>query len=189
MLKSAPMPRYADSDKEKVRDAVDLVDLISSRTDLRRSGPGQYKGLCPFHEERSPSFSVDAGKGVYHCFGCGVGGDAFRFVMDLEGLDFVGAMESLATRYGIELTIEDEDPAAAERRRARERLLELLERAAGFYERWLWESGEAAPARTYLTERGLTEETLRMFRVGYAPSAWDKLMLASHQGGYAFKEL
>ena len=176
------MPRYADSDKEKVREAVDLVDLVSTRTELRRAGPGRYMGRCPFHEERSPSFSVDTGKGLYHCFGCGVGGDAFRFVMETEGLDFVGAMESLAQRYGIELTVEDEDPAAAERRKARERLLELLERAAGFYERWLWESAEAAPARAYLAERGLSEETLKTFRVGYAPSAWDKLLMVARAG-------
>jgi len=183
------MPRYADSDKEKVREAIDIVDLVSSRTELRRSGPGQYKGLCPFHDERSPSFSVDADKGFYHCFGCGVGGDAFRFVMETEGLDFVGALESLATRFGVELTIEDEDPAAAERRKARERLLELLERATRFYERYLWESVEAEPARAYLRDRGLAEETLRAFRVGYAPSAWDKLMMAGRQGGYGNKEI
>jgi DNA primase len=183
------MPRYADTDKEKVRDAVDIVDLVSSRTELRRSGPGQYKGLCPFHDERSPSFSVDAGKGFYHCFGCGAGGDAFRFVMESEGLDFVGALESLAARYGIELTVEDEDPQAAERRKARERLLELLERATIFYERYLWESSEAEPARKYLAGRGFTEETLRTFRVGYAPSAWDKLLMAGRQGGYGNREI
>jgi DNA primase len=183
------MPRYADSDKEKIREAVDIVDLVSKRTELRRSGPGQYKGLCPFHEERSPSFSVDAHKGVYHCFGCGVGGDAFKFVQETEGLDFVAAMESLAQRAGIELTVEDEDPRAAERRKARERLLELLERATGFYERYLWESQEAAPARAYLADRGFTEETLRTFRVGYAPSAWDKLLMAGRQGGYGNREI
>jgi DNA primase len=183
------MPRYADSDKEKVREAVDLIDLVSTRTELRRAGPGRYMGRCPFHEERSPSFSVDTGKGLYHCFGCGVGGDAFRFVMDIEGLDFVGAMESLAQRYGIELTVEDEDPAAAERRKARERLLELLERATGFYERWLWESAEAEPARAYLAERGLSDETLKTYRVGYAPSAWDKLLMVGRQSGYGNKEI
>jgi DNA primase len=183
------LPRYADSDKEKIREAVDIVDLVGKRTELRRSGPGQYKGLCPFHEERSPSFSVDAHKGVYHCFGCGVGGDAFKFVQETEGLDFVGAMESLAQRVGIELTVEDEDPRAAERRKARERLLELLERATGFYERYLWESQEAAPARRYLADRGFTEETLRTFRVGYAPSAWDKLLMAGRQGGFGNREI
>jgi DNA primase len=183
------MPRYADSDKEKVREAVDLIDLVSTRTELRRAGPGRYMGRCPFHEERSPSFSVDTGKGLYHCFGCGVGGDAYKFVMETEGLDFNGALESLARRVGIELTVEDEDPAAAERRMARERLLELLERAAVFYERYLWDSAEAAPARVYLLERGLTEETLKTFRVGYAPSTWDKLMQAARVGNYTHKEM
>jgi DNA primase len=183
------MPRYADTDKERVREAVDMVDLVSSRTELRRAGPGRYKGLCPFHEERTPSFSVNADEGFYHCFGCGVGGDAFGFVMATEGLDFVGALESLAQRYGIELTVEDEDPAAAERRKARERLMELLERATTFYEKWLWESGEAAPARRYLLDRGLTEETLKTYRVGYAPSAWDTLLMVGRKSGYGNKEL
>jgi len=183
------MPRYADSDKEKVREAVDLIDLVSTRTELRRAGPGRYMGRCPFHEERSPSFSVDTGKGLYHCFGCGVGGDAYKFVMETEGLDFTGALESLARRTGIELTVEDEDPQAAERRMARERLMELLERAAVFYERYLWDSAEAAPARVYLLERGLTEETLKAFRVGYAPSTWDKLMQLARVGNYTHKEM
>jgi DNA primase len=183
------MPRYADSDKEKIREAVDLIDLVSTRTELRRAGPGRYMGRCPFHEERSPSFSVDTGKGLYHCFGCGVGGDAYKFVMETEGLDFTGALESLARRVGIELTVEDEDPQAAERRMARERLLELLERAAVFYERYLWDSAEAAPARVYLLERGLTEETLKTFRVGYAPSTWDKLMQLARVGNYTHKEM
>jgi DNA primase len=181
------MARYADDSKEKVREAVDMVDLVSTRTELRRAGPGRFKGLCPFHEERTPSFSVNADEGFYHCFGCGVGGDAFRFVMETEGLDFVGALESLAARYGVEIAVEDEDPAAAERRRARDRLLELLERAASFYEKWLWDSAEAAPARAYLAERGLSDETLRTYRVGYAPSAWDKLLTAGRQGGYGNK--
>jgi DNA primase len=186
---SPTMPRYADSDKEKVREAVDLVDLVSTRTELRRAGPGRYTGRCPFHDERSPSFNVDTGKGLYHCFGCGVGGDAYRFVMEIEGLDFVGALESLAARYGVELTVEDEDPAAAERRKARERLMELLERTTAFYERYLWESAEAAPARQYLADRGLSDETLRTYRVGYAPSAWDKVLMSGRQGGYGNKEI
>jgi DNA primase len=181
--------RYADDSKEKVREAVDMVDLVSSRTELRRAGPGRLKGLCPFHEERTPSFSVNAEEGFYHCFGCGAGGDAFSFVMETEGVDFVGAMESLAQRYGVELEVADEDPKAAERRRHRERLLELLERAAGFYVRWLWEAAEAAPAREYLASRGLDEATLREFRVGYAPSAWDKLLTASRQQGFGNREI
>ena len=101
----------------------------------------------------------------------------------------VDALESLAGRYGVELTPADEDPHAAERRRHRERLLELLERAAGFYVRYLWESNEAEPARRYLAERGLEEATLRAFRVGYAPSAWDKLLMAGRREGFANKDI
>lgn len=183
------MARYADDSKEKVREAIDMVDLVSSRTELRRAGPGRFKGLCPFHEERTPSFSVNADEGFYHCFGCGAGGDAFSFVMETEGVDFVGAMETLAQRYGVELQVADEDPQAAERRRHRERLLELLDRAAQFYERWLWDSKEAAPAREYLASRGFDDATLREFRVGYAPSAWDKLLMAGRQQGFGNREI
>jgi DNA primase len=122
--------RYTEGSKERVRDAVDMVDLVGARTELRRAGPGQWKGLCPFHEERTPSFSVDADRKLYHCFGCGVGGDAIDFVRETEGLDFVGALEHLAGRYGVQLEVADEDPQAAERRRRRQRLLELLVRAA-----------------------------------------------------------
>jgi DNA primase len=177
--------RYADDSKERVREAVDMVDLVSARTELRRAGPGRYMGRCPFHEERTASLSVDAERKLYHCFGCGAGGDAFSFVQETEGLDFVGALEALASRYGVELEIADEDPQAAERRRHRERLLELLERAAGFYSRYLWDSREAASAREYLAGRGLDESVLRAFRVGYAPSAWDKLLLAGRRGGFS----
>jgi DNA primase len=183
------VPRYTDESKDRVRQAADIVDLVSARTDLRRAGPGRFMGLCPFHEERTPSFSVNADEGLYHCFGCGAGGDVFSFVMETEGLDFVGALESLAQRYGVELEVADEDPAAAERRKRRERLLEVLERAASFYERWLWESREAEPARRYLRGRGITEETLRTYRVGYAPSAWDRLMNAGLQGGFTHREM
>jgi DNA primase len=183
------MPRYPDTEREKVRDAADMVALVEARTDVRRSGPGQYMARCVFHEERTASMSVDADKKLFHCFGCGASGDVFKFVMDTEGLDFVGSMESLAQRFGVQLTVEDEDPATAERRQKRERLLEVLERAASYYERLLWESKEAEPARRYLLDRGLTEETLRTFRVGYAPSAWDTIMMASHRGGFTHREL
>jgi DNA primase len=183
------VPRYVDDSKEKVLDAVDMVDLVQTRTELRRAGTGRYMGRCPFHDERTASFSVDAERKLYHCFGCGVGGSAFDFVMATEGVDFPGSLESLAARFGVELEVADEDPQAAERRRHRERLLELLERAAGFYVRWLWESAEAAPARAYLTDRGLDEATLREFRVGYAPSAWDKLLMAGRRQGFSNREL
>src|SRR2546421_1058731 len=182
------MARYSADAKEQVRDAVDMVDLVSSRTELRRAGANRFEGLCPFHEERTPSFGVDPVKKVYHCFGCGAGGDVFTFVQEIEGLDFVGALEYLADRYGIELQREEEDPRAAERRHKRERLYQLLERATSFYERYLWESDEAAGAREYLAGRRLEEDTLREFRVGYAPSAYDRMLGAARSAGYSNRE-
>src|SRR5256886_10011324 len=165
------MARYSADAKDQVRDAVDMVDLVASRTELRRAGANRFEGLCPFHEERTPSFGVDPVKKVYHCFGCGAGGDVFTFVQETEGMDFIGALEYLADRYGIELQREEEDPRAAERRHRRERLYELLERATGFYERYLWESDEAAGAREDLARRPLGEGTPRGVRVGAAPGA------------------
>src|SRR2546430_1293693 len=110
------MARYSADAKDQVRDAVDMVDLVSSRTELRRAGANRFEGLCPFHEERTPSFGVDPVKKVYHCFGCGAGGDVFTFGQEIEGLDFVAALEYLADRFGIQLEREEEDPRAAERR-------------------------------------------------------------------------
>ena len=105
--------------KERVRDAIDFVELVGARTELRKSGQRRYTGLCPFHDERTPSFGIDPVEKLYHCFGCGEGGDVFKFVMETEGLDFASALESLAERDGVELEAEEEDPRAAERRGAR----------------------------------------------------------------------
>jgi DNA primase len=146
-------------------------------------------GLCPFHDERTPSFSVNAEHRLYHCFGCGASGDAIGFVQATEGLDFKEALEYLADRYGVELRREQEDPRAEERRRRRERLLRLVDRAASYYARVLWESGEAERARQYVSRRGLEEEVLRRFRVGYSPSAWDSLVTAAQREGFSLEEL
>ncbi len=183
------MAIYTRESKDRVRDAVDFVELVSARTELRRAGPARYEGLCPFHEERSPSFGIDPHKKVYYCFGCQAAGDVFTFVQETEGVDFKGAIELLADRFGVELEHEQEDPRAAERRRRRERLLELLARTAAYYERCLWEAQEARAAREYLESRGLGEEILREFHVGYSPSAWDRVLLASRRGGFTEQEL
>jgi DNA primase len=184
------MALYTGDSRDRVRDAVDFVELVSTRTELRRAGPRSYEGLCPFHDERTPSFGIDPTEKVYYCFGCQASGDVFTFVQETEGVDFRGALELLADRYGIELELEREDPREAERRQRRERLLALLTRTAGYYERYLWESTEAARARDYLTNgRGLSEQALRAFRVGYAPSAWDRVLLASRHGGFSEREL
>jgi DNA primase len=183
------MPRYTDDSRERVRDAVDFVELVGARTELKPAGPRRMTGLCPFHDERTPSFGIDPVEKLYHCFGCGAGGDVFKFAMETEGLDFAGALEALAERAGVELEREAEDPRDAERRAQRERLLALLERTAAYYVRVLWESGEAAPARAYLAERGLEEAVLREFRVGFAPRAWDRVVGASRRAGYSESEL
>ena len=183
------MNRYTSDSKERVREAVDMIALVSARTELRRAGPNSYEGLCPFHDERTPSFGIEPVQKVYYCFGCEAKGDAFTFVQETEGVDFKGALELLADRCGIELELEAEDPDEAQRRQRRERLLELLGRTATYYERHLWESREARHAREYLEGRGLSEETLRGFRVGYSPSAWDRVLLASRQGGFSEQEL
>jgi DNA primase len=180
---------YTNESRERVRDAVDFVELVSARTELRRAGPARYEGLCPFHEERTPSFGIDPAQKVYHCFGCQASGDLFTFVQETEGVDFKAALELLADRYGVELERDREDPGEAERRRRRERLLELLSRTSAYYARYLWESGEAERARAYLHERGLGEEALREFGVGYAPSAWDRVLSASRRGGFSEEEL
>ena len=183
------MALFTKDSIERVRDAVDMAELVGAKTDLRRVG-SRWTGLCPFHDERTPSFSVDPERGLYHCFGCGVGGDAIRFVQETEALDFPEAVEALAERYGVRLEREENDPAAEQRRRRRERLHALLERAARFYAAYLWDSQEAKRAREYLTaERGLSEEVAKEFRVGYAPSAWDRMMVGAQQSGFTPEEL
>jgi DNA primase len=181
--------RYTADSRDRVFDAVDMLALVSDRTELRRRGVDSYFGLCPFHDERTPSFHVRPDEKHYFCFGCQESGDPFSFVMTTQGLDFKGALESLADRFGVTLETEDEDPEAASRRERRERLYSLLGRAAIYYARYLWEAREAAPAREYLLGRGLEEETLHAFRVGYAPSAWDRLLKASRTAGFSQEEL
>jgi DNA primase len=136
------MARFSRDSVDRVKEAADIVEIVSAHTDLRRAGQ-RYTGLCPFHDERTPSFSVDPVQKIYYCFGCEAGGDVFRFVEEKEGLDFPDAVESLAERYGVELERESEDPRAEQARRKRARLYELLQRTAEFYARFLWESPKA----------------------------------------------
>ena len=173
---------------EALEAAVDMVDLVGGRTPLRRSG-ARYVGRCPFHDERTPSFSVDPVKKVYYCFGCQRGGDHIKFVRETENLDFAAAVETLADRYGVRLEYEQSSPADERRRAERGRLLRLLEDAAGFYARYLWESAEAAPARDYLAERGIAEATARDHRLGFSPSAWDRVCAAALAKGFTAAEL
>ncbi len=180
--------KFTHETVERVKDAADIVEIVGAYTDLRRAGD-RFMGLCPFHEERTPSFSVDPREKLYYCFGCEAGGDVFRFVQEKEGLGFPEAVEALGERYGVEIERESEDPRAEEARKRRARLGELLERTAQFYANYLWDSKEAAKARDYLASRGLGDEALRGFGVGYAPSAWDQVLTRGQRAGFGVPEL
>src|SRR5665647_2075811 len=162
------MARIKDASVEAVKGAAEILPLVEEYVRLRKAG-GTYKGLCPFHQEKTPSFTVTPSRGTFKCFGCGEGGDAIAFVEKLEQVDFVGAIETLAKRFGVPIEYEEISPEADRERRKRERLGQVLERATGFYERMLWESDQGAFARAYLESRGLGEEVCRAFRLGYAP--------------------
>jgi DNA primase len=161
------MARIKDASIEAVRQAADIVAVVSARTQLRKSG-ARYTGLCPFHDERTASFSVSADKGTYYCFGCGTGGDTVRFVEETEGVGFVGAIEWLADRFNVQLEYEEFAPGEEQRRLRRDRLFTLLDQGARFYERHLWGSAAGGEARDYLVGRGLREEVCREFRLGLA---------------------
>jgi len=181
------VPRIKDESVERVKAAMEIVPLVEETVRLRKSG-GSYTGLCPFHQERTPSFTVSPARGTFKCFGCGEGGDAITFVMKRDNVDFVDAIELLASRFNVELEYEESSPEH-ERKRARdERLRALLERAAEFYGRVLWDSEVGAPAREYLASRGLGDEVCREFRIGYAPGG-GQLTGRARQEGYSQEEL
>ena len=136
------MARIKPESVEAVKAAADILDVVGARTQLRKAG-ARYTGRCPFHEERTPSFSVNAVDKLYYCFGCGAGGDVISFVKETENTDFSGAIEWLADRFRVELEYEESSPAADRARERRERLGKLLEQAASFYERSLWETTAA----------------------------------------------
>jgi DNA primase len=181
------VPRIKDTSVEAVKAAADIVVLVEARTRLRKVG-GRYTGLCPFHQEKTPSFSVSPDRGTYHCFGCGVGGDAISFVEETEGLDFVGAIEFLADRFHVPLEYEEASPQADAQRKRLQRLHALLEQAASFYERTLWDSSQAVDARGYLASRGLDEETCRAFRLGLSPGG-STLVTKAREKGFTQQEL
>ena len=161
------MARIKDASIEEVKAVADIVAVVSGRTQLRKAG-ARYLGRCPFHEERTPSFSVNPTDKLYYCFGCGAKGDLITFVRETEQLDFAGAIEWLADRFNVQIEYEETSPQQDARRRRRERLLDLLDAAASFYERYLWESQAGSLARDYLAGRGLAEDVCRQYRLGLA---------------------
>jgi DNA primase len=179
--------RIKDESVQRVKAATEIVPLVEDTVRLRKTG-GSYTGLCPFHQERTPSFNVSPTYNTFKCFGCGEGGDAIAFVMKRDSIDFVDAIELLARRFGVELEYEESSPEQDRKRARDERLRALLERAAEFYGRVLWDSETGAPAREYLASRGLGEEGCREFRIGYAPGG-GQLTGRAREEGYSQEEL
>ncbi|MGH9216905.1 MAG: DNA primase, partial [Acidimicrobiales bacterium] len=164
-----------DEDVAAVRAASDIVGVISQYMQLRREGQ-RWKGLCPFHSEKTPSFSVNANEGVWYCFGCQARGDVITFVRDVEHLGFPEAVEWLAARAGI--TLRYSDRSEAEGRKRRTRLVEIMGRAVAWYHERLLSAPDAGAARSYLRERGLDGDVVREYQLGWAPDAWDTLCRA-----------
>jgi DNA primase len=164
-----------DDDIASVRAATDIVAVISEHVALKRVGR-RWTGLCPFHSEKSGSFSVNAEEKLYYCFGCGAKGDVITFVREVEHLDFVGAVEKLAARAGIALRYTDENEGQGRKRR--KVLLDAVERAVEWYHQRLLTGPDAGAARGYLRSRGLTGDDVRAYRVGWAPEGWDELARA-----------
>ncbi len=182
--------RIKQEDIALVREKSPIADVIGEQVQLRNAGGGNLKGLCPFHDEKSPSFSVSPGRGVYHCFGCGVGGDVIRFVQETEHLDFVDAVERLAARAGITLRYDDSGAPSkgSANRGQRQRLIEAHTEAAKFYADQL-RSDEAKTAREFLQQRGFDEQAALQFGCGFAPSGWDSLTRHLLAKGFSADEL
>lgn len=177
----------ADETIERIREKVDIVELISSYLPLKRSG-GNYQGLCPFHGEKTPSFNVNPARQIFHCFGCGVGGNSVTFVMKMEGLSFPEAVRRLGSRVGV--IVEEEVPSAeqTQRREQSVRLLRIMEAAATAYERVLFKEPTGLSGRNYLKERGYDSETAKIFHLGFAPEQSDFLCQELAAAGIVMSE-
>lgn len=175
--------RIAEEKIQEIRERCDIVEVVSSYLPLKRSG-ANHQGLCPFHSEKSPSFNVNSTRQIFHCFGCGVGGNVFSFLMRMEGLSFPETVRRLGERVGIEVEDEALSPAEERRREEAERLVRVNEVACDFYHQILLSGEEGAAGRRYLKERGYGGKTARAFRLGYAPERWEAL--AGHLAGKGF---
>ncbi|MBI4209288.1 MAG: DNA primase [Deltaproteobacteria bacterium] len=164
---------------DEVRSRVNLVEIVSDYVTLKRSG-ARHVGLCPFHQEKTPSFSVNEEKGVFYCFGCGVGGNAFSFLTQLKGLSFVAAVEELARRVGVQLQV----AAPSTSQKEKERLYRVNLWASDFYRKAL-QGPDGQTARDYLHQRGIREEAVEQFRLGYARSGWETLSAAAAAQGFS----
>jgi DNA primase len=180
--------RIRDDDVKAVRDAVPIDAVVSEYLHLKNAGGGNLKGLCPFHDEKSPSFQVSPSKGLFHCFGCGEGGDTLAFVMKLDHLSFTEAVERLAGQAGITLRYEEGGHVPGRQQGERIRLVEAHRAAAAFYVEQLG-SAEAEIGRRFLQERGFDQAAAGHFGVGYAPAGWDHLVRFLRGKGFSDREL
>ena len=181
--------RIRDEDVALVRERSPIADVVGEHLQLRSAGGGELKGLCPFHEERSPSFHVAPQRGFYHCFGCGEGGDVITFVTKMELLSFAEAIERLAQRAGIELRYEHGGAAPSRQHGVRTRLVEAHRAAEEFFAGQLTDSAEAAIGREFLHARGFDLTTAAAYGVGYAPQSWDTLVRHLAGRGFSREEL
>ena len=178
--------RIRDQDIEEIRRKAGLIEIASEYMQVRKAGSARFKALCPFHQEKTPSFSLEAGRGLYYCFGCNKGGDVISLVMELENLTFVEAVERLAEKVGVRLTYEQLSPRERQAAGRKQRLIGAHREAVAFYHDHLMSSPEAKAAREYLKKRGLSKETVEAFSIGWAPSKWDEL--CRHLGKKRFAE-
>src|SRR2546426_4849709 len=190
IIAEAPLPVAIPSQTiEQIAAANDIVEVIGSYFPLKRAG-ANFKALCPFHQEKTPSFHVSPQRQTFHCFGCGVGGSVFRFVMDYEHIDFPSAVRKLAARVGIPV-IEERGPSGAEDRQheTRRTLLQLHGEAAAWFHENLIKKEFAEPARKYLKQRGITAEIAKRWHLGYAPDEWDAFGSWAREHGYETRDL
>ena len=180
--------RITDADKERVRDANRIDEVVGEYVALKSAGGGNLKGLCPFHDEKSASFNVSPSRGTFHCFGCQEGGDVFAFIAKHDHLDFVEAVQQLADRVGITLTLVEGGTSTRVERGSRSRLIAANKAAAAFYAAQLTTEA-AAPARQFLADRGFDQETAIRFGCGYASGGWDQLFKALTAEGFSVEEL
>lgn len=181
--------RIRAEDIATVRDRSPIEAVVGEYLQLRAAGGGRLKGLCPFHEERTPSFTVNPAKGLFHCFGCQAGGDVFTFIARMENLGFTETVERLADRAGVELTYEQGGAAPGRESSRRGRLIEAARLAEGWFAEMLRVSPDAAAGRAFLRERGFDEAAWQRFGVGYAPRGWDNLLRALARHGCTAEEL
>jgi len=179
--------QITESKINEVRERSDIVELISQYVSLKRSG-ANHMGLCPFHSEKSPSFSVNAARQFFHCFGCGVGGDVYSFLMKIEGMTFPDAVRRLAERAGIELEEHTLSPDEERRQQQRERLYAVNEIAATYFHQMLMEHPAGAPARDYMRTRGYGRKAAQEYQIGYSLEAWEDLQQHLEEQGCAAED-